>query len=122
MFVVSVVTFARWWGIEGIAVAADITILAGVVALLSFSRRHVRLGLPQMLGWPLAALVAAFAAGIALAAGVQWPSLWWALALKGLGVSAAFVGVLLAAERRRLLQYGRWVLQVFAGLGRMQIP
>jgi PST family polysaccharide transporter len=122
LFVASVVALAQWWGIEGIAVAADVTVLTGVVALLAFGSRHVRLGLPKMLGWPLVALAAAFAAGIALCAGVQWHSLWWALILKGLAVSLVFGGILFVAERHKLLQYGRWGLRVLVGAARTQTP
>lgn len=121
LFVAAVVAFARWWGIEGIAVAADLMILAGVAALWWFGARYVRLGLLQMLGWPIVALTAAFAVGMTLSSGVQWSSLWWALISKGLAVSLVFGVVLFVAERRKLLHYGRWAFQALGdsgGLGR----
>ena len=117
LFVATVVAFARWWGIQGIAVAADLTILGGVVALLVFGARYVRLQLFQIVGWPLVALATAFVVGMGLCLGVQWSSLWLALVLKGLGVALVFGAVLFVAERRKLLQYGRWAFQALGGSG-----
>jgi hypothetical protein len=54
------------------------------------------------------ALLAALAAGIALS-GVEWCGLWSALIAKGLAVAAVYAAVLFAAERRSLLEVGRWL-------------
>lgn len=112
LFVIAVVALAHVWGVEGIAVAADLMMLAGVAALLVYDARYVRLELARMLGWPLCALLAASAVGMVLIFGVRWPGLWSALIGKTLGVSLAFVAVLLVAERGTLLEYGGWLRQI----------
>ena len=107
-----VIWFADLWGVQGIAMAANVMILVGVVALLSFSWRRLRFSLLRMLGWPMVALAAASAVGGALV--YQMPSmrgtaserLWAAMIVKGLGVSCTFALVLGLAERRLIRQYG----------------
>jgi len=111
LFVVAVVAFARWWGIEGIAVAANLMMLAGVVVLLVYSARYVRLELARMLGWPTCALLVASVLGMALSYRVTWPGLWPALVVKTFGVSLSFALVLFLAERDTLRGYGRWLWQ-----------
>jgi O-antigen/teichoic acid export membrane protein len=114
LFVAAVVALARGWGIQGIALAANLMMLTGVVALLVYCARCVRLELARVLAWPCVALAAACAAGIALSTGVQWSSLWWSAIGKGLGVSLVFGAVLWATEGRKLHQYGRWAFRVLS--------
>jgi O-antigen/teichoic acid export membrane protein len=109
LFVAAVVAFSHWWSIQGIAIAANLMMLTGVVALLMYSARYVRLELTRMLGWPLCALLVASALGVALSFGVTWPGLWAALMVKTLGVSLSFALVLFLGERRTLLEYGGWL-------------
>jgi PST family polysaccharide transporter len=116
LFVMAVVALAYGWGIEGIAVAADLMMLAGVAALFVQSARHVRLELAEVLGWPILALLAASAAGVALSSIKTWPGLWVALIAKGLAVVLAFAVVLFVAERRALLRYGKWMSQLLGSL------
>jgi O-antigen/teichoic acid export membrane protein len=115
LFVAAVVVFSRWWSIEGIAIAANLMMLAGVVALLVYSARYVRMQLARMLGWPTCALLVAAALGVALSAKVTWPGLWPALIVKMLGVSLSFALVLVVAERRTLLEHGGWLRQAIGG-------
>jgi O-antigen/teichoic acid export membrane protein len=112
LFVIAVVALAQVWGIEGIAIAADVTVLAGVTALWVYAARHIRLDPARVLGWPLCALLAASAAGVVLSTVVAWPSLWLALILKAFGVSSAYVLVLLVAEGHTLLKHGAWLWRV----------
>jgi PST family polysaccharide transporter len=112
LFVLAVVSLARWWGIAGIAMAANLTVLAGVLALGVISARFVDVQTVRVLGWPIVALLAAFAAGVALDRGVQWPSLWTGVAAKALGPSLTYAGVLWAAERRSLISQGKSLLEM----------
>jgi O-antigen/teichoic acid export membrane protein len=111
LFVTAVVALARGWGIEGIAAAANLTMLAGVVALLVHCARHVRLRLARVLGWPVCAMLVASAVGMALSSGVTWSGLWPALILKALGVSLSYALVLFVTEWRTLLEFGGWLWQ-----------
>jgi PST family polysaccharide transporter len=111
LFVVCVPLFAYFWGVRGIAGAANVMVLCGVVALLGFSRRLLVFSLFGMLGWPSVALIAASVVGVGLTNGIVWESLWGAVIFKTLGVSAAYVLVLGLAERRALREYGEWLLR-----------
>jgi PST family polysaccharide transporter len=115
LFVAAVVALARGWGIEGIAIAADLMMVAGVVALSVYCARSVRLELAHVLGWPVCALLVAAMVGLGLSTRVTWPSLWLAAMVKTVGVSLAFVLVLLLTERRALLWYGNWMWQTLRG-------
>jgi hypothetical protein len=114
LFVAAVVALAQWCGIQGVALAANLMMLVGVVALLVHGARCVHLELARVLAWPCVALAAACAAGIALSTGVQWSSQWWSLIGKGLGASLVFGAVLWATEGRMLYQYGRWAFRVLS--------
>ncbi len=111
LFVVCVPLFAYLWGVQGIAVAANVMILCGVLALLGFSRRLLKFSLFGMLGWPLVALVVASVVGVSLIYGIAWEGLWVAMIVKALGVSAAYVLVLCLAERHAMREYGEWMLR-----------
>jgi PST family polysaccharide transporter len=111
LFVVTVPAFAYLWGVHGIAVAANLMISCGVLALLGFAYRRLHFSLLEMLGWPLVALAASFAAGVGLIYGVAWQRLWSALIVKGMGVAATYVVVLGVAERRTIGEYGGWILR-----------
>jgi PST family polysaccharide transporter len=111
LFVVTVPAFAYLWGVDGIAVAANLMILSGVVALLGFAYRRLHFSLLEMLGWPLVALAASFVVGAGLIYGVAWDRLWPALIVKGASVAATYVVVLGAAERRTIGEYVEWILR-----------
>jgi O-antigen/teichoic acid export membrane protein len=114
LFVVSVPLFAYQWGVQGIAVAANLMILSGTLILLAFSRRVLEFSLFRLLGWPIVALVVASAAGVALVYRLAGKGLWMAMILKAVCVSAVYVLVLGCAERHILREYGEWIWRVLS--------
>jgi len=109
LFVAAVVAFSRWWGIEGIAAAADLMIVTGVVALLFYGGRFVAFSLPRMLGWPTLALGLASASGVVLAYALRGSGPWLTGLLKAGGVTCTYAAVLGIAEGKRLGEYLGWL-------------
>ena len=113
LFMVAVPAFSHLWGVYGIALAADIMILSGVLSLLIYAYRRVQFSLLDILGWPLVALAAATVAGAGLIYGVAWKGLWLPFIVKGAGVFVAYGLVLGVAERRKMREYRDWIERVF---------
>jgi len=111
LFVLAVVAGARFWGVNGVALAANLMMLSGTVALVVYSRRFLSFSLPRMFGWPAIATAASAAMGYALIQGVQWKGLWGGLVLKTLAVSMTFGVILYLAERHVIREYGAQILQ-----------
>jgi O-antigen/teichoic acid export membrane protein len=102
-FIPAVILGARWWGIMGVALAADLMVLVGVVLLFRAARRVVDYS-PAIL-WLKPAVAVAGITGLAIAAaqsldGVPDP---WVLAGKLILIPALYMGFLYAVEREQLL-------------------
>ncbi len=110
-FALALVILARLWGINGVAVAADVMMLSGTVALLVYSRRLVSFSLPRLFGWPAVAVAASSALGYALIQGIRWTGLWQGLIFKGLAVSATYGLILYWAERQIIHEYSSRILR-----------
>ncbi len=109
IFFPAVVGLAAVLGIEGVAVAADLMILAGTVLLYRSIRDVVDHSSRALWLWPLVASTAAV--GVVLAASPLWASLpdWMALAAKSSLATLIYGGILWAAEREQLLSSGRMI-------------
>jgi O-antigen/teichoic acid export membrane protein len=112
LFVVTVILFAYFWDVNGVALAADLMMLSGVVLLLAYSRRLVRFSLARLFRWPVVATVASTAVGYVLIQGTQWAGLMAGLILKALAVSATYSLILYLAERRVIHEYGSQILRL----------
>lgn len=110
-FVVSVVGLGRFWKINGVAVAADLMMLSGTVALTIYSYRFVRYSLRRMLLWPVVATVAATGIGFSLIRGIQWTGLWRVLIVKSVSISGIYILILYLTERQTIHEYGSRILQ-----------
>jgi O-antigen/teichoic acid export membrane protein len=107
LFVAAVVVSSHVWGVLGVAIAADLMMVCGTVALLASSRKFVTYSLWRMVGWPLIATVASAVAGYGLASIAQSNvGLLFGLLIKTTGVSAVYALVLYLAEKETLERYG----------------
>jgi O-antigen/teichoic acid export membrane protein len=111
LFVVAVVVFAYLWNINGVAMAANLMMLSGTLALLIYSRRFVSFSLSRMFLWPTVATAASVATGFLLVQGVQWTSLWWTLILKSISISGVYILILYLTERHIIFEYSSQILQ-----------
>ena len=66
VFIPAVIAGGWWWGINGVALAADIMMLIGVLVLYRGVRRLVDFSVSQLLVWPAVAAAVGLAAAVAL--------------------------------------------------------
>lgn len=99
VFVPLVVILARYFGIEGVAIAADIMLFVGVALIMHQMRRFVDFSLRRMFGIPLLALVLAAGSALAVVRALDPQSDWLSMALKGGVATMVYSGVLLVLER-----------------------
>lgn len=104
------------WGIEGVALAVDLMMLAGIVVLLWQARKYVQFSLSGLFGVPTLALLVALLPpwllfGDTLTGGQVWQS---ALIKSGL-YALLFAAVMLLFERRQLLASFQFVRRSLFG-------
>ena len=107
VFVPAMVAGAAFWGINGVAVAADVMLIIGAWVALRPLRRLVDFSIVRLALWPAIAFTIATLA----AAGVEWQ--WQEISiesglLKPLLFGAVFAGLLLCVERRDYIEASRW--------------
>ena len=102
VFVPAVVGLGRWRGIEGVALAADLMVLAGLVLLFLQSRVLVDYSFRALWLWPSIALVLIVVVVLALASVWERVPLWGRLLGKGVVITALYGSLLWLTERGRL--------------------
>jgi O-antigen/teichoic acid export membrane protein len=102
IFVPSVILLAKLYGIEGVAIAADMMIVVGTFFLFRHVGKFVDYSRHTLWGWPVIALL--LSAGTQLLLTAVWQSLplWGSLLGKGIIISTIYWGVLLLMEREEL--------------------
>lgn len=99
VFIPSVVGLAWLWGIEGVAIAADLMLLVGIFAIFRRMREFVDFSLRRLFGLPVLALVVGAAAGIAASLALTGYGPWVLLLGKASASAVAYSAILLAFER-----------------------
>jgi len=120
-FAMAVIVLAHFWGITGVALAANLMMLSGTLVLVVYSRRFVSFSLLRMFLWPVVAMVASMVIGYSLIQDIQWTGLWWALILKLLSISGIYVLILYLTERQIIYEYGSQILQPLWNQFRTQV-
>jgi O-antigen/teichoic acid export membrane protein len=91
------------WGIFGVALAVDGMVMAGLAILLTQARRYVDYSLPALFGPPLIALSAGLALGGTVTGVIPLlESDWWTGGVKLIVFVAAYIGIVLLLEPRRI--------------------
>jgi O-antigen/teichoic acid export membrane protein len=111
LFVVTVIVFARLWSINGVAMAANLMMLSGTLALLVYSRRFVSYSISRMFLWPAVATAVSIGFGYWLSQSVQPSSLWWTLILKSISITGIYILILYLTERQIIHEYSSQMLQ-----------
>ena len=123
LFIPSVIILAGRFGTGGVAVAADIMMVSGVVLLLHRVRQYVDVNLRTMFGWPILAVALCGLSIVVFDRHFSLASPLVGLVLKGGITFIVFTGVLLAAEGRRYIETLNTVRQVLQPLiGRRLSP
>jgi O-antigen/teichoic acid export membrane protein len=98
IFVPSVIMLASLWGIEGVAIAADVMLLIGILFIFRYVRRFVDFSLRRMFGFPVLALALGGAAGLLISSQVHVRGLWLALLVKAAAAGVVYSAVLIIFE------------------------
>lgn len=110
-FLPTLFLFGSWWGINGVALAADFMVGCGVLFLFYHARRFVDFSPGRLLFWPFLALLLTLT--IVLLLNPLWGqlSLWLALFTKAGLITILFGAVLLLTEREQLAQLWQFIRQ-----------
>ena len=103
VFVPAVVIGARGYGVEGVAVAADLMVLVGVFLLFRAASRVVDYSPSALWLWPVVAVVGITVLAVLAAPAMRGLADPWSLALKLTAVPALYAGFLYLVERDQLL-------------------
>jgi PST family polysaccharide transporter len=111
IFIIAVIMFAYAWGTRGVAIAANLMMTVGTVALFILSRRFVSFSLTQMFKWPS---IAAFLAGMA-GAGLTLilPNLgtWGDFILVSITITISYSLILYLTERKIIHTYAEQIIK-----------
>jgi PST family polysaccharide transporter len=107
LFIAAVAGLGALWGTAGVAVAANVMMLTGVVLLFGYSRRFVSFSFFRMLLWPSLALLAAMTLTYAAQPSLSGLGLWNGLLLNIALLTLIYGSVLYLAERRLFNNYFR---------------
>jgi len=104
-FVPAVILLGSWLGIEGVALAADLMVVIGVVILFWLTHRYVDYSARRLWGWPLVALGVTTAVILLLTSLPGWLLLntWVKILAKSFIITAAYGGILWLVEREQML-------------------
>lgn len=105
VFVVAVITFAQLWGVNGVAVAANLMMLIGAAILTYHSHQFVDFSLRRMFFWPVIATLLALAAWWVVELSLTDVPVLGSLILKGAVISLVYALTLFFTERRILDSY-----------------
>jgi PST family polysaccharide transporter len=111
IFVFTVILFAYYWRIRGVAIAANIMMLIGTVVLLVISRRFVNYSLTRMFKWPTFATLLSGAIGLVLISITQESNLWFSLILKSFVIACIYCLTLYVTERSMILDYSSQIIR-----------
>jgi O-antigen/teichoic acid export membrane protein len=95
------------WGIEGVAIAADVMLFTGILLIFRHVRRFVDFSMRRLFAFPLLALTLAGVAGLLVSTRLDSFGLWPALLCKAAVVSLVYFSIMIVFERaeyRRTLQ------------------
>ncbi len=99
IFVIAVIVFANFWGINGVALAANLMMLTGTLVLVIYSQRFTSISMSRMLLWPSVAAAASFAVSYVFLENIQAATIWHSLFFKTFLGSGIYVLILYFAER-----------------------
>lgn len=111
-FVITVILFASFWGTSGVAMAANLMMFTGTIALLSLSRRLVNYSLTRLFKWPIVAAILSGAIGLGLMMVTQGLHMWANLILKSIAIAGCYGLILYLTERDTIHEYGSQILKL----------
>ncbi len=108
-FVPAVILLARFFGINGVAIAADLMLTLGFVLFLPRVKRYVDFSLCRMFGYAVPALGIALLLGWGIVWALAVQNLWLSLFLKAIMTATVYSIILWFFERQLYIQSTRMV-------------
>ena len=102
IFVPSVIVLSWWQGIVGVAIAADIISIIGILFSLIYIRRFVDYSIRALYFWPLVSFVITAVTILLLTPNFQQMNLWLALFTKLLLITTLYSAIIWLTEREQL--------------------
>ena len=102
IFIPSVIVGAQWYGINGVAIAANIMIVIGAVLLFRNTYRVVDYSAEALWLWPITAMILITTVSLSLNSWFSTIPDIWALSIKITFIPTLFLGILLMTEREQL--------------------
>jgi O-antigen/teichoic acid export membrane protein len=116
-FVPAVIALAHFFGINGVAVAADLMLALGIVIILARVRRYVDFSLWRMMGYPALGLALALSAALLVQAQLHISGAVSSLLSKAIVATVVYGAVLLTFEWEQLLNAVQLVSSLLMGRG-----
>jgi O-antigen/teichoic acid export membrane protein len=120
VFVPAVILAAQIYGINGVAIAADIMLLIGISLLFRQTKRHVDFSLQRMFCVPALSLGLGCGAALGLSACIALTGDWISLLSKAALAAVVYLVVSMLLERHEYIQNGR-LLWSYVRLRQVQI-
>ncbi|MEA3407263.1 MAG: lipopolysaccharide biosynthesis protein [Chloroflexota bacterium] len=117
IFVPAVIILAHYFGINGVAVAADLMLVTGIALILARVRRYVDFSLWKMFRYPTIGLLLGAGAALLVARYLPVASDFLSLVLKGGMASVIYGGLLLLLERNEYMRTFRTVYNLIRSGG-----
>jgi O-antigen/teichoic acid export membrane protein len=98
IFIPLVIVLASLWNIEGVAIAANIMLLAGIILIFRYVNNFVDFSLQKMFGFPILALLIGGTSGWFVGIKLDSSSLWLIMTGKAVTAGTIYSLILLAFE------------------------
>lgn len=112
-FIGAVIGLGSWLGVQGVAVAANLMMVIGIIIMLYLSQRFIQYPVSRIFAWPSVAGFVAGGATLALIPDSLEVNMWVSLFLKWVLVAAIYSIILYVAERNVIHKYGWQMLNTY---------
>lgn len=102
VFLPALFGLGQLFGINGVAIAADLMALAGTAVLFYYARQHTDFSVRRIWFWPISSILVTAVLVLALNPFWQQLDLWLSLGLKLLLITAVYGTILLLTEKEQL--------------------
>jgi O-antigen/teichoic acid export membrane protein len=116
-FIPAVILMAFQWGIEGVAIAADLMLVVGLAVRWHYARRHVDFSAWQMFRYPTLALLMAGGVAFYFAQSQRLTGDWSALLVKGTIYCLTYSLILLLFERMEYIENAKVIYRLLSRPG-----
>jgi O-antigen/teichoic acid export membrane protein len=115
IFIPAVIIFSRYWGIMGVAMAANTMMFSGTAVAMVASRRFVHVSYLRMFSWPLVAAFAAGVFGIMFEKIIPIHTTWEGIIAKGSIITLIYLGIVWFSERHMLIKIFKYTVTLIKG-------